>query len=306
MGIVDCHCDIISRLWQSQESLYTNSGQFDLYRARQAGVVLQFCALFTAETGDGALRSVLNQWDYFYQELAQNQDRAYSIRSWEDIAREPETRIGCLIHLEGGEALGRDAGFLRLFYHLGLRSIGLTWNHRNLLADGVMEDASQGGLSHLGRQVVELAQELGMVIDLAHISERGFFDVLDLVDGPVMVSHSNARRICDHPRNLSDGQLQALAENGGIVGCTLVPGFVGPGEPGLDEFIDHMVHISYMVGVEHVALGSDFDGVDTAVLPDVSAYIAIPPALQQRGFNQEEIDKILKDNVLNLLEKVLK
>jgi len=307
MGIVDCHCDVISRIWRENESILANRGQFDVCRARAAGVSLQFCALFTDGQGEATLRTILRQLDKFHEELARYPDDLYMVTSYRDIeTNRDKSAIGCLLHLEGGEALGGEIEILRVLHRLGLRSIGLTWNKRNLLADGAMDDGSGGGLSNLGRAVVKLAQDLGMLVDLAHLSQRGFFHVIDLADKPVIVSHANARSLCDHPRNLSDEQLKALAGNGGLVGCTLVPEFVGTKSPGLSDFIDHLVYISDLIGTEYVALGSDFDGVDTPVLTDVSQYSLLEPALRARGFNHEEIDKILKENCLALLKRVLK
>jgi len=309
LGIVDCHCDVLSKIWENNESLYSNQGQFDIKRARQSGVIVQFCSLFAPGTADSSLRAVLNQMDKFYVELNLYSDSVYLLSSFGDfMAHRDGQHVGIILHLEGGEALGQDPGLLRVFYRLGLRSIGLTWNHRNLLADGVLDDASGGGLSRVGREVVRLAEELGIVIDLAHISSRAYFNVLEMVSRPVIVSHANARRLCDHPRNLTDEQLISLAQHGGIVGCTLVPDFIKPAGTGhdLNDFVDHIVYISELIGVDHVGLGSDFDGVDEPVLKDVGEWGKLQAALEGRGFSAAEVEKILQSNALGVIEQVLR
>jgi len=309
LGIVDCHCDVLSRIWAKDEGLFSNGGQFDLQRARQSGVIVQFCSVFAPGTPDSSLRSVLNQIDKFYVELSLNTGALYLLKTFEDFQKHQGSgSIGAVLHLEGGEALGQDPGLLRVLHLLGLRSIGLTWNHRNLLADGVLDGASGGGLSRLGREVLRLAESLGVIVDLAHIAPRGFFDVLETVAQPVMVSHANTRRLCDHPRNLTDEQLASLASHGGIVGFTLVPEFISsdPLAASLDGFVDHLAYASELIGVEHIALGSDFDGTEKPVLKDVSEWPKLEEALQARGFHPSEIEKITQKNSLNFLEQVLR
>ncbi len=309
LGIVDCHCDVLSRIWAKKEGLFCNDGQFDIQRARQSGVIVQFCSIFAPGTPDGSLRAVLNQIDKFYVEYGLHSDFVYLLKSFDDFRNhQGKDQIGIILHLEGGEALGQDPGLLRVLYRLGLRSMGLTWNHRNLLADGVLDETSGGGLSRLGREVLRLAEELGIIIDLAHIAPRAFFDVLEKTDKPVMVSHANVRRLCDHPRNLTDEQLTSLARHGGIIGFTLVPEFISqdPVSASLEHFVDHLVYASELIGVEHVALGSDFDGTEEPVLKDVSEWGKLEEALRARGFYPPEIEKITQNNSLHFLEQVLR
>jgi len=305
--IIDLHCDTISAILKSQEELYINGKHFDLKRAKIAGVGTQFFALFTMPTDyNSALRSILTQIDCFYQQLEKYQEHACLVRNCDELLQaEKEERLGCILHLEGGEALGLDMAILRLLHRLGLRSIGLTWNERNQLADGIYEGEQAGGLSARGKSVVKEMEKLGISLDLAHISENSFYDALENYNKPVMVTHANAQSLCNHGRNLTDHQLRMLAENGGIIGVTQVNSFVKEQGAKLEDLVNHIVYISELIGTEHVALGSDFDGADDVVMQGIEEYKDWGSILAPRGFNQEEIDKILRDNALRVINQVL-
>jgi len=305
--IIDLHADTISRIAVKGEGLASNSGHFDLRRAREAGVMLQVLSLFTSERDSNrALEDILFQIDYFEQEMLSCREMAFKVKGIRDLeeSREQE-RIGLMLHLEGGEALGTRISNLRTLYRLGVRSVGLTWNRRNLLADGVMEAAGGGGLSEWGREVIHEMNRLGMAVDLAHISPAGFWSVIEITKKPVIVSHANALAICPHPRNLSDEQMRAVAENGGIVGVTFVPDFVAERDPSLETLVEHICHMVKIMGEEHVALGSDFDGTETTVISDVGAYPTLVAALEKRGFNEVQIEKLLQGNFLRVLKDIL-
>lgn len=305
--IIDLHADTISRIAVKGEHLASNSGHFDLRRARDVGVRLQVLSLYSSERDSNrALEDILFQIDYFEQEMLSCGNLAYRVRSKEDLEDGwSQERIGLMLHLEGGEALGTRISNLRTLYRLGVRSVGLTWNHRNLLADGVMDGVSGGGLSEWGREVIHEMNRLGMIVDLAHISPAGFWSVLQATNKPVIVSHANALAICPHPRNLRDEQLLAIAKNGGLVGLTFVPDFVADHEASLEILVEHIRHMIRIMGEEHIALGSDFDGTETTVISDVSAYPLLPAALEKHGLNAGEIERLLKDNFLRVLNDIL-
>lgn len=306
MSIVDLHCDTISAIYQSGESLLENSYHFDLERARQAGVCLQVFALFASPAeGSNILRQILKQADYFHQQVDANRELVYLASSYSDIINaQNANKIGCLLHLEGADALGSDLEMLRLLYRLGLRSLGLTWNHRNLLADGVGEGEDGAGLSKQGRKVIQEMNRLNMLLDLAHAAPKSYYQAMEAFSGPVMVSHANARRVCNHHRNLDDDQLHVLAEKNGIIGVTMVNEFVGQDSAKIDDLLDHIVYISDLVGVAHVALGSDFDGASNLVMPGIEGYTEWVRLLAGRGFTNSEQEMILKDNAYRLFQSV--
>lgn len=308
MSIIDLHCDTISSIYRLGESLEKNSRHFDLERARQAGISLQVFALFVSPSeGSNSLRQILKQADYFHRQIESSPEQVYLVSGGNDINKpENADKTGCLLHLEGADALGNDLELLRLLYRLGLRSMGLTWNPRNLLADGVGEGRDGGGLSNLGRKTIEEMNRLHMILDLAHAAPRSFYEALEVCTDPVMVSHANAQTVCSHPRNLDDDQLRALAGNNGIIGVTMVSEFVGQDSPGIEDLLDHIVYISELIGVSHVALGSDFDGADNMIMAGIEGYNEWESLLAGRGFSRPEREMILKGNACRLFGSILR
>ncbi len=304
--IADLHCDTIARIAKTQGSLNSNNGHFDLTRAEQSGICLQFFALFVLpDDSNAVLRQILKLVQKYHHEINLNQSTVYPLLKYTDVLQaENHDKIGGLLHLEGAEALGNDVELIHVLYQLGLRSIGLTWNYRNMMADGVNEGDKDGGLSVNGRQLLDELQRLGIILDLAHLGERSYFEALEYYSKPLIVSHANARALCKHRRNLSDGQLKALQTNGGVIGVTAVKDFVGDHD-GIEGLIDHIVYISELIGSEHVALGSDFDGADHMVIDGVERYQNLDFRLGKRGFAPVEIEKILSGNVLRVIEAIL-
>lgn len=307
MKIIDLHCDTISRLVETQEGLFQNQGHFDLQRAKKAGLVMQFFSLFLYPTEQGvALKGILKQIDRFYEEIERQAELAYPLLNIKDYQPD-EQRLAALLHLEGAECLGTEIEYLRIMYRLGLRSVGLTWNNRNLLADGVKEVPHDGGLSQAGCRMVREIRKLGMLLDLSHISPHGFYQAIDEYEGPVLVTHANVRSLCDHPRNLDDNQLKKLAESGGVIGLNQVSDFVRVDKkPDLEDFVNHIIYVSNLIGVQHVALGSDFDGADQVVLPGVDAYLQLENNLRQRGFHRQEMEMIFNSNAERVIRQILK
>lgn len=307
MRKADLHCDTISLLLEKQEKLYSNSGHFDILRARQAGLAIQVFALFCKPDGtDRVLRQILKQIDIYYREVENNQNELYNILEFSDIVTAQSGQIGCLLHLEGAEALGRDIELVHIFHQLGLRSMGLTWNYRNMMADGVGEGIDAGGLSKWGRLLIREMQSLNIILDLAHLAERGFYEALEIYERPLMVSHANARALCGHWRNLSDEQLKALKANDSLVGVTAVSDFVrSDGQANVEDLVDHMVYIADLIGTRHIALGSDFDGADDMVMTGIGDYRQWEEILPGRGFTALETEDILYNNVLRLFKTVL-
>lgn len=303
--IVDLHCDTISVITEKNLSLYSNDCHLDLKRSLEANILVQFFALFTMPTDSKvAFANIMLQVEKFLSELELNQDYIYLVKKYNDIDFNTN-KIGAILHLEGAEAIGNDIELLRLLYRLGLRSLGLTWNHRNLLADGIGEGKDAGGLSKFGKKVIREMLNLGIILDLSHISEKAYFEAFDYYDKPIMVTHSNVRKLCPHPRNLSDDQLKVLAQNGGVVGINQVSFFTNEGNPDISDLIDHIKYVADFIGIDHVALGSDFDGADEIIMSGIEEYKNWADLLLSRGFLPEDIDKILYRNALRVIEAVL-
>jgi membrane dipeptidase len=308
MNIIDLHCDTLSAITVNRKELFSNSGHFDLVRGLESGIKIQFMAIFAGpQESTAALAEVCRQIEYYENQVHANQEFIYKLLSRQDLdANWTGKGIGGILHLEGAEALGKDKDILEFLFESGLRSMGLTWNNSNLLSGGIGAGKDAGGLSRWGREVVQEMDKMGIILDGAHISERGYFDLLEVYNKPLLVTHANSRTLCPHPRNLSDKQLLALKENGGIIGITQVSDFVKEPGASLEDLLDHIVYIADLIGVKHLALGSDFDGAEDIVMPGVEGYIIWPELLTGRGFTPDEIDMILYRNALKIVSGILR
>ncbi|OAT86700.1 dipeptidase [Desulfotomaculum copahuensis] len=311
LTVVDAHCDFLSAAEKNRRRLSGGcGGHVDLPRLKKGGVSLQFFAAFVPpEERELALIRVMEQIDFFYRELAENADAIMSVYNYPDIEKAcAQGKIGALLSLEGGDALTGRLTVLRMLYRLGLRSITLTWNGRNELADGVGESGTRGGLTRFGREAVKEMNRLGILIDVSHLAEPGFWDVLAVSGGPLIASHANSRRLCSHPRNLSDDQIRALSARGGVIGLCFYPPFVDADNATLERLLDHAEHIISVGGVECLGLGSDFDGIESTLagLEDVSCLPRLTEGLARRGYPEEDISRIMGGNFLRVLKTVLK
>jgi membrane dipeptidase len=246
------------------------------------------------------------------------------VRASADLPVSPGGGVHFLLHLEGGSPLEGSMAALEALYELGVRSIQPTWNLRNELGDGVRERSAKSGLTGFGVAVVKRMQHLGMVVDLAHISEPGFWHALEVTEGPVTVSHANARAVYDHPRNLSDAQVRAVAERGGVIGIHTLPTFTGAGSPTLEDLLRHVDHLVQVAGIEHVSFGGDFVASDGPRPPreqifhdpreapptipglaEVDDLVNLTGALLGRGYTKDDVSAILGSNLLRMLRQVL-
>ncbi|MGI6574380.1 MAG: dipeptidase [bacterium] len=303
----DNHCDTLIDVTLGKRKLGAKctGGHIDLPRLQEGGVNVQVFAIYIASPP--FLRQALEFISAFYQELAANENLAL-ITSVKQIPQlSTQKKIGALLSIEGGEVLEGGPGILPCLYQLGVRAMGLTWNWRNQLADGVAEAGTGGGLTTLGIETIKEMNRLGMVIDVSHLSPAGFWDVLAHSEMPFIASHSNARKICDHPRNLDDGQIKALAAQGGIMGINFAPDFLGANAD-LNTVIDHIDYIANLTGsTDCIALGSDYDGIPATPvgLEDVSCLPNLTAGLVARGYQEADITKILGGNSLRVFQEVI-
>lgn len=318
--VVDTHCDTLLRVlgrrsYRASESPYRlrdrhSEGHIDLPRLKDGGVDVQFFAAYIEPfyKPDRSLKRAMQIFDAFFTELEDNKDQMLQATCVADImAAKEQGKVAAVLAIEGGEALEGDLGVLRVFHRLGVRSIGLTWNERNDIADGVGDCRSQGGLSVFGAALIKEMNRLGILVDVSHLSDPGFWDVIELSQQPIIASHSNARAICNHRRNLNDDQIKALAQNGGVMGMNFSASFVKEGgDATLDDLLDHIDHIVQLVGPKHVGLGSDFDGISATPqgLTDVSTMPLITEGLVQRGYSEEHIRLILGGNYMRVFQQV--
>ena len=317
MFIADCHADTLSRLLvleEEQMSLVLPQPRHhsDLPRMQQAGLRLQVFSIFTMpyEAGHyGAVRSL--QMMQIYRRDTESHGDLVLVEKAADLAdfESSAKRLYGIFSMEGASPLCGDLKMLDVFYHQGLRAIGLTWNHRNELADGLGVESNYG-LTHFGREVIQRMNTLGMVVDLAHINEAGFWESMVLSQAPTIVSHANAKALCGHRRNMSDAQLDAIRDKNGFVGICFAPSFLNPEatEASLDDVIRHIDYICERIGAQHVAFGSDYDGIESTPrgLEDVACFPRVMERLTALGYSEQDRQNISHGNVLRVYRDVLK
>lgn len=318
-------------------------GMTDLGRLREGEVGAQFWSVYIPGEGrdSGYARVQLEQIDIARRMIARYPDRlALALRA-DDVMREfRRGRIASMLGLEGGHAIENSLGALRAYYDLGARYMTLTHNVTLDWADAALDSARHGGLTDFGRDVVREMNRLGMLVDLSHVSPATMSAALDVSRAPVIFSHSAARALVDHPRNVPDSILARLRQNGGVVMVTFVPSFVSEevhrwereadaareaaaAEPDsaqraerirawrtahpepratLAQVADHIEHIRQVAGVDHVGIGSDFDGIDSgpAGLEDVSKFPDLFAELIRRGWSDEDLRKLAGLNLLRV------
>lgn len=315
MFICDCHCDTLTELYNKNASLYENEQHFDIKRQIALGGGLQFCAIYVPTEVfryQGGLRYTLCLLDKYNQEikkLHENGIDVLQVRTAEDAGNVLKHKAATLLAIEEGGAIDGSLEALRCLYELGVRAMTLTWSNRNDIADGINEEATGSGLTLFGKQVVAEMNRLGMLVDVSHISTAGFWSVIETSTKPIIATHSNAKSLCSHPRNLNDEQIKALAQNGGLAGITFAGQFLE--KDWRNACIESVYkHIDYMLNLigndDHIGFGSDFDGISHPPynIQGVQDYKPLIEYLS-KYYSDATINKITHQNVINLLQKVL-
>ena len=266
--VLDAHFDVLLDVLA-----YRKKGERKILERRhlpnlkEAGISTLICSLYICEEylPEGALRNALDQISALKEELEESGEHFVLCRDSAEARRAAETgKIGIFLSLEGAEPLGNDILLLRTFYDLGVRFIGLTWSRRNYAGDGSSFDPSaapkfQGGLTNFGRELVAAAQKMGMVVDVSHLHDPGFYQVADMMKMPFIASHSNCRALCGSPRNLKDDQIKMIADSGGVIGLNAYSPFVSDSESDRDpaKFFEHLEYIREVASIDNVGIGLD-------------------------------------------------
>ena len=281
----------------------------DIPRLRSGGVGGQFWSVYVPATmqGQAAVRATLEQIDVVHRMMRKYPDTFELALTAADVERIFKAgRIASLIGMEGGHSIDNSLATLRMFHGLGARYMTLTHGTNIPWADSGTDMPKVGGLSKFGEEVVREMNRLGMLVDLSHTSPGAMEDAIRVSEAPVIFSHSNARALREHGRNVPDNVLKILQKNGGIVMVTFVPGFL-TAEPSakIANVADHMDHIRKVAGPDHVGIGGDFDGVTTlpAGLEDVSKYPALTAELLRRGWTEDDVRKALGLNILRVMRR---
>jgi len=345
IAVFDGHNDALLRLYNQREGdpvagflAGTGNGHIDLPKARAGGLAgglfAVFCpspekldfsgfasgadvpmppplAMDTARASATRMISLLLQLDRV------SGGQVAVCRSAHDI-RAAMTRgsLATVLHIEGVECIDADLDFLEVLYAVGLRSLGPVWSRHNIFGHGVPfrfpgSPDTGPGLTEVGKRLVEACNRLGVLIDLSHITERGFWDVAELSSAPLVATHSNAHALCPTPRNLTDDQLRAIRDTDGMVGLNFATGFLRPdgrmeAETDVELMVRHLDHMIEVAGETHVGLGSDFDG---AIIPNAIGSAAGLPvlfeALGRHGYDRPLLEKLAHRNWLSLLERTI-
>ena len=314
MKIIDTHCDALLKLQMEQAkssnkaSISRVADTFDtsINKLKQGNVMIQFYAIFIQPelSSDQKWQYALEQIDLFYREIVGKHPEVKHITNWQEAQQLEAGEIGAVLTLEGADAIGNSPVKLRHLYRLGVRSVGLTWNNANLCADGVGEPRG-GGLTLFGKEVVALNNEYHVFTDVSHLSVAGFWDVMEIAKYP-LASHSNARAICEHPRNLYDEQAKAIFAKAGLIHIVFYPPFIKEGKKTatITDLIKHIDHLCGLGGEKQIGFGSDFDGINQFVtdLEDASKYPNLINELL-KYYSEEQVKGFAYQNLLTHLPK---
>lgn len=300
MKIIDGHCDILYKMYNDERITIHSENELDATLAgmKQANMLMQSFAIYISEEIEAPDFSIILEYIDLFHEKVLRSNPFHFVQTKDDLKYAAEhQKIGALLTLEGADALQGNFAYLRTMHRLGVRSIGLTWNYSNWAADGVWEPR-QGGLTLKGRELVKACNELGIVLDVSHLTERGFWELNDLSERPFVATHSNVRQLCDHRRNLTDDQIKAIVENKGIIGMTFVPEFLNPsGKATIADVVRHVEYVCALGGEHCIAFGSDFDGIDNWVegLERTEHFVSLRDALL-RSFDEQQVERFLWKN----------
>lgn len=330
IGVTDLHSDLPLALLHRRFEGTTGSLRDEwLPLLRAGGVDVIVCAIYIDSIflPEGALRRAVQLVDALLEEIAICPDECELALTADDIDRiTSEGRIAALLMFEGAEPFGQDLAGLRLFHRLGMRICSFAWMRRTAYGDGAWENDSRGGLTRLGHAAVAELNRLGIVTDVSHCSDQTTWDVIAASTKPVIASHSNARAVAEHPRNLTDDMIKAIAASGGLVGMVAVAGYVSEDAASLSRWVDHFDHVAGLVGVDHLGLGFDFfteimamnvfgnvpawgppGGVVALEFADMATYRDVPhlaEELLRRGYTDDDLRKIYGGNLRRVLRAV--
>ncbi len=334
MKIADMHCDTILEIRDKQKrgqeiGLKENNIQLDLKRMKDCGYLLQNFALFV-DSGqvEDPWEEMLDLYRVYQEEMKINRNLIAPVLKYGDIlANEEKGLMSSLLTLEEGAAIGGEVSKLEKVYDMGIRMITLTWNYNNEIGFPNVnltecskethpnlgyEPERKRGLTTVGKEIVADMEDLGIIVDVSHLGDAGFYDVLDCTKKPFVASHSNARKICSHVRNMTDDMIRKLADRGGVMGLNFCPAFMetlpenARPNASLEAVIRHALHITNIGGMECLGIGSDFDGIpQNDALRGVQDMPALWDALKEGGFTESQLDRIFHKNVLRLYKDCL-
>jgi|GEM_PF-819792 len=317
LPIIDLHQDLL--LYVEHKDLFPNDAvvQTGFGENERAGVRLVTATAFPhvdkKEHLDPKTNDIVEKGLVRYGQICEENASWRIVSNGQDFTDSLDSNNprGIILHVEGLNAFSGDAQaweMLERWYELGLRSMGIVWNLTNSLGGGTLDPVQ--GLTDLGRKVIEWLQKKDMIVDFAHMNEATFWDAVDIVKGPIVISHGNARAICDDPRNYTDEQLKRVASSGGLVGVFFSKKFLVAGrDVVIDDVVRHINHLRDVMGIDHVALGTDFGGIVSGFpgeLKSIERLSLLWNALSEKGYDDESIEKIVYKNTVRVIGSILR
>ena len=310
-SVIDGHVDTVHLLLKDKRNFSVRSeiGHYDRFRMEEGNIQAALFAIYPASTQN----RILKKLDLWFKFVFNPKNNLKQIKRFNDFDKVKSSgKKGAVMHFEGAGGVDNNLRLLRISYHLGLRSMGLIWSGINKFATATMFIGPQNktGLTEKGRELVTEAQSLGITVDISHLNDPSFWDVIEIAEKPIFASHSNARLIVDHPRNLKDDQIKTIHEKHGTIGIKFAMIFLNAKKPGMydynlgfDSIKNHIDHIVDIASINTVAIGSDFDGADMPTcVKDCSTYPHLWDYLLKNGYSNQDIEKISHSNLLRVFK----
>ena len=308
MDLFDGHCDTILRCYLEGGGLRRQAGHLDLERRRGKSRWAQFFATFGSPEdmpGRSLWEVFLEEYALFRSEMDANADLVAFCRTGEEArAAFAAGKTAAFLSAEGAELLDCDPDKLRLAHRMGVRIVNITWNHPNALS-GTNAEERDRGLSDLGRTFVRTMGELGMLVDVSHLSDPGFWDVMEVTDRPVVATHSNSRAVFPDPRNLTDEQFTAIINTNGVAGLNMYAGFLGD-DPDFDTVVSHLEHFLALGGENNVSMGGDWDGITQMPrgMSGIQDMEKLYEHLLRRNYSESLLEKVFYSNLMRVVNEV--
>ena len=308
--LFDSHCDTMSKALDSGESIADGKLHFTIEKVKgYRGVVQFFAAFIDPEFYNAPMKRCLAIIRHFEDCIAQNGSTMAKVTNYGEMIRAlNEGKIASFLTVEGGEALDGGIESVQKLYDLGVRCLTLTWNFKNKIACGIFDDDKDEGISQYGKEVIREMNRLNMLIDVSHIANRSFWEVMELSQKSVLATHSNSKAIADYRRNLTDEQFKAIVQSGGMVGLNMCALFLNiKNKADVTDIVRHIDHFLSLGGENHIGLGADFDGIDDTPddITSVDKMYLLADALLREGYSDELIHKIMYKNYFSFIQKVL-
>lgn len=316
LPVFDLHCDtaleLIGKDLRPKAALRSNGGHIDLERAKELGGYAQCFAMFTFPKFDEWFGCPVTEVfeamvSNLLREIDANSDCIAQARNTREIEKNLAAgKMSAILTLEGPAGIGYDPARVEELYNRGFRISTLGWNEQNSLTGS---HYTGGGLTDRGREYVKECQRLGILVDVSHISDEGFWDIMKITEAPVIASHSNSRNVYGHSRNLTDDMFWAICETGGTAGMNLYADFLGEKDVNLDTVCDHIFHLMDISGTaSHISLGGDLDGCERlpAGFDGVNSYNALADRLQARGLDEKTIRDIYWHNTMGVMDRAVR